>query len=128
MVIKMSKIIKPEAMILMPEKPRILAIFDMLKDVFDAAPENLPGFYVHPNDKWTGDAWVDSKGHLHMCEADFFKLKNMGMPTNHMKTIRDVSMHKIDVAKKMIRTLNPDQQTAKNSALLDTLGPQTVKN
>lgn len=124
----MTKIIHPESMILMPAKSRLEAVFDMLKQVFEADSKNLPGLYVHPNDKWTDDAWVDSKGHIHMCEADYFQLKNWGLPTVHLQTVKDVAMFKIGEEKDKAIILDPDQKRAKNSALMDSIGPQTLEN
>jgi len=117
---------KPGSLLLQPEKPRIVQVFNMLKAVFEAEPENLPGLVVHTNASWINDPWVDSKGHLHMNEADFFRLKNDGMPTIHLKTIKDVSFFKIDVKKK-IEKLNPDQKRAKDKALLSVLGPGSLR-
>lgn len=117
---------KPGSLILAPEKPRIVQVFAMLKAVFEAEPENLPGLVVHTNASWINDTWVDSKGHLHMNEADFLRLKNDGMPTIHLKTIKDVSFFKIDTGKK-IEKLNPDQKKAKDDALLSVLGPGSLR-
>lgn len=117
---------KPGSLILEPEKPRIVQVFAMLKAVFEAEPENLPGLVVHTNQSWTNDPWVDDKGHLHMNETDFFRLKNDGMPVIHLKTVKDVAFFKIDVEKK-IEKLNPDQKKAKDEALLAVLGPGSLR-
>jgi len=116
----------PSSMLLQPKKPRIVQVFEMLKAVFEAAPENLPGLVVHTNVSWTNDAWVDDAGNLHMCEADYFRLKNDGLPTIHLQTINDVAFFKIDVGKK-IEKLNPDQKRAKDKALLSVLGPGSLR-
>lgn len=112
--------------LILPDKPWLLVIHDLMKELHDTAPQNLPGIYVHNNQKWQCEAWVDAKGHLHMCEADFFALKKMGVPTVFIKNLtEDISAHKIDHGKKF-EALNPDQDKKKNKLLLDKVGPEAI--
>ena len=112
--------------LILPDKPWLLVIHDLMKELRDTAPHILPDIFVHSNQKWTCETWVDAKGHLHMCEADYFALKKMGVPTVFIKNLtEDISLHKVDHGKKF-DALNPDQIKQKNKLLLDKVGPEVI--
>jgi len=52
---------------------------DLLRKIAQADPTKLPPLMIHDNNVWPGPAMCDTKGSVHMCEADLWRLKNKGI-------------------------------------------------
>ena len=93
---------------IMDRKQIGVTLFEAIKKIYESEPHNLPMIIVHGNAYWSDPAMADSKGRLHMCEADFLYMKSQGAPTKLVREIdKTKSEHVFDIGQ-FATGLDPD--------------------